>query len=308
MQKKYKYNIILLALLLLLVIVFSYTSPFFLKWYNFKNILDQSTINIIVGIGMTFVICTAGIDLSVGSIAAFCGVIVALSMHAGIPIYLSILAAILIGALAGFINGYITSVIKVNPFIVTIATMSIWHALTLIFTKSTPIYGFTGSFTMLGTGSLKSIPITVIICIVVIVLGVTLFSKTKFGYYSAAIGNNEEALRRTGVSINYYKIMIYVLSGMTAAIAGLIITSKLNCADPTAGNMLEMDVIATVILGGTSINGGKGTIIGTVIAGLFMSVLKNGLTINAIPPYYQQLVVGLIIIFAVITSDKFFKE
>ncbi len=308
MPKKYKSNIILLVILLILVIIFSNTSTYFLKWYNFKNILDQSTINIIVGIGMTFVICTAGIDLSVGSIAAFCGVVAALSMHAGIPISLSMIAAVLIGALAGFVNGYITSVIKVNPFIVTIATMSIWRALTLIFTKSTPIYGFPSSFTILGTGSFRAIPLTVVVCIIVIVLGGTLFNKTKLGYYSAAIGNNEEALRRTGISINYYKIMIYVLSGMTAAIAGLIITSKLNCADPTAGNMLEMDVIATVILGGTSINGGKGTIIGTVIAGLFMSVLKNGLTINAIPPYYQQLVVGLIIIFAVITSDKFFKE
>jgi len=308
MPKKYKYNIILLVMLLILIVVFSNTSPFFLKLYNFKNILDQSTINIIVGIGMTFVICSAGIDLSVGSIAAFCGVIAAFFLHAGISVPLSMLAAILIGAFSGFINGYIISVIKVNPFIVTIATMSIWRALTLIFTKSTPIYGFSSGFTMLGTGSFRLLPLTVVICIIVIVLGWILFNKTKLGYYSAAIGNNEEALRRTGVSNNYYKTIIYVLSGITAAIAGLIITSKLNCADPTAGNMLEMDVIATVILGGTSINGGKGTIIGTVISGLFMSVLKNGLTINAIPPYYQQLLVGLIIIFAVITSDKFFKN
>ncbi|MDU1321784.1 MAG: ABC transporter permease [Clostridium botulinum] len=308
MFKKYKSNFMLIIMLLTLIIMFSTTNTFFFKWYNFKNILDQSTLNIIIGIGMTFVICTAGMDLSVGSIAAFSGVILALSVHSGIHLGFSIILALLVGSIIGFLNGLLISKIKINPFIVTLSSLSIWRALTLIFTKSSPIYGFPKRFTFIGTGSFMGIPITVILCSFVMIIGIITFKNTKLGYYALALGSNEEALRRTGVCTNFYKILIYTISGFLSALAGIILTSKLNCADPLAANMMEMDVIATVILGGTSIKGGKGTILGTLIAGLLLSVLRNGLTLNGIAPYYQQLLVGLIIIIAVILSEKCFTK
>lgn len=303
-MKNNKALLLLMLVLIVLIIIFSLTTEYFLTLYNFKNILSQSVINIILGIGMTFVICTAGIDLSVGSVAAFSSVILALALKMNMPVIIAILLGILAGGFAGFINGYLISILKVNHFITTLATMSIWRAMTLILTKSSPIYGFPESFTKIGIGSIGNIPIAVIICTCIVLIGYILFSKTKLGYYCMALGSNEEALKRTGVSVEFYKTTIYIICAITAAIAGLIMSSKLNCADPLAGTMMEMEAITIVILGGTSIKGGKATILGTVVAGLLMSVLKNGLTLNSIATYYQQLITGIILILAVVTSEK----
>lgn len=306
-----KHNKSLFLLILGLGIIvgfFSFTTPYFFKIYNFKNILDQSVINILLGIGMTYVICSAGIDLSIGSVAAFTSVIFAMSIKSNIPLYISILLALLVGVSIGFLNGYLVSVLKINHFISTLASMSIWRGLTLIVTKSNPIYGFPYSFTKIGTSSIGYIPITVIICSVIICISHFLFSRTKFGHYTMALGSNEEALRRAGIKVDFYKISIYIFCSLTAAITGLILAAKLNCADPLIGNMMEMDAIAIVILGGTNINGGKGSIVGTVIAGLLLTVLKNGLILNGVPSYYQQLITGIIIICAVISSEKILNE
>ena len=299
-----KQQIFLIAILIFSCIVLSFTSPFFLTWKNFVNILNQSSLNIIVAIGMCFVICSKGIDLSVGSTAALSGAVMALLLKQEFSVSFSIGIGFLTGGIVGVFNGVLISKIKLNPFIVTLASMSVMRAFTLIITKAIPIYGFPKSFSWFGSGFVGAIPVPVIITVIISLVGLFLLNSTKFGYYALALGGNEEALRRNGVFIKFYKILIYGFSGFTAAVAGLVLAARLNCADPLAGSMMELDVIATVILGGTSINGGKGTIIGTVAAGIFLAVIKNGLTINSIPSYYQQLAIGLIILLAVIVSER----
>ena len=299
-----KQQIFLIGILIFSCIVLSLTSPFFLTWKNIVNILNQSSLNIIVAIGMCFVICSKGIDLSVGSTAALSGAVMALLLKQDFSVAFSISMGFLTGVAVGVFNGALISEIKLNPFIVTLASMSVMRALTLIITKSIPIYGFPKSFLLFGSGFLYSIPVPVIITIVISLVGLFLLNATKFGYYTLALGGNEEALRRNGVFVKLYKILIYGFSGFTAGVAGLILTARLNSADPLAGSMMELDVIATVILGGTSINGGRGTIVGTVAAGIFLAVIRNGLTINNIPSYYQQLAVGMIILLAVIISER----
>ncbi|WP_293397964.1 ABC transporter permease [Peptoclostridium sp.] len=298
------HQLLLMVVLVAAVAGLSISSPFFLKWDNMRNILDQSVINIIIGAGMTYVISSGGIDLSVGAAAAVCGVIIALLLKAGLPVFPAAAAGLLAGALLGGANGLMVSRLKVNPFIVTLASMSVFRGLTLILTKSIPIYSFPTEFTWLGSGSVIGMPVPVIITLAVVALAWTTIRRTRLGYYTMAIGGNEEALRRTGVSVDYYKTAIYMISGFTAALAGLIVTARLNSADPLAGYMYELDAIATVILGGTSIKGGHGSMAGTVIAGLFLSVVRNGLTINGIASYCQQLLVGLIILFAVVISER----
>ncbi len=303
-KKKYLPQIILFVLLIISLVVISFTSPYFLKWYNIKNILDQSAINILLGVSMTLVICSGGLDLSVGSIAALSSVVMALAIHSGFSLEISIFICILVGTICGLINGYIISCININPFIVTISTLWIYRALTLVLTNSSPIYGFPNEFSVIGSGSFMGLPISFIITLGVVIFGTVLFHKTKYGKYMIAFGCAEASLKRVGVSVNLYKISVYVFSGILAAVTGIILTSKLNCADPLAGYMLEMEVISIVILGGTSIKGGRASIVGTLIAGLLMGMLRNGLIMNGIASYYQQLLVGLILIFAVILSER----
>lgn len=308
MIKRHRALYLLIVVTLIIFTFFSLTTPYFFQTYNFKNILDQSVENIILGIGMTFVICGGGIDLSIGSVAAFTSAIFAIAIKRDISLYSSIIAAMLMGGIIGLFNGYLISKWKINHFIVTLASMSIWRGLTLIVTKSNPIYGFPSNFTKIGISSFGYIPATVIICGIIVLLSYILFAKTRFGHYAMALGSNEEALRRTGVLVDYYKISIYIFSSLMATIVGLILAAKLNCADPLIGSTMEMDAIAVVILGGTSIKGGKGSIIGTIVAGLLLTILKNGLTLNGVPSYYQQLITGIIIIFAVISSEKILIE
>lgn len=290
---------LLIPVLVMLVAVLALSSPFFLKWDNIRNILDQSTLNIIVGTGMTFAICAGGFDLSVGAVAALAGVIMALSMHAGAPVAFAVGAGVVLGLLAGLLNGGLVAFLRINPFIATLASMSVFRGLTLILTGGIPIYGFPPGFTWLGSGSVFHLPVPVILTAVVALAGFIILNKTKAGYYTLSLGGNEEALRRCGISTRLVKVVVYVLCGLSAALAGLVLTARLNSADPLAGYMMELDVIATVILGGTSIKGGRGTVGGTVLAGLLLAVIRNGLTIHGIASYYQQLALGLIILCAV---------
>ncbi|KNF09273.1 ribose transport system permease protein RbsC [Gottschalkia purinilytica] len=176
--------------------------------------------------------------------------------------------------------------------------------MTLVITNSKPIYGFSNQFIKIGTGNIYDLPISFVIATVVMFLGYILFNKTIYGNYTIALGCSEESLRRSGVAVNLYKTSIYVFSGIISSMAGILLTSKLNCADPLSGYMLEMEVIAIVILGGTSIKGGRASIMGTLIAGILMGMLRNGLIMNGIASYYQQLLVGVILIVAVILSEK----
>lgn len=296
-------KLLLLLVLAILVAALSLSSPFFFKWDNIRNILDQSTLNIIVGTGMTFIICAGGVDLSVGAVAALTGAVMALAMHWGLAFPFAVGLGIFLGFVAGLLNGGLSAVLRINPFIATLATMSVFRGLTLILTGGSPVYGFPDGFTWFGSGTFAFLPSPVVLTVVVVFVGYILLNKTKMGYYTLALGGNEEALRRSGVNTGIYKAFVYSLGGISAALAGLVLTARLNSADPLAGYMLELDAIATVILGGTSMKGGKGTVGGTVIAGLLLAVVRNGLIIHGIASYYQQLAIGIIIILAVAVPE-----
>jgi ribose/xylose/arabinose/galactoside ABC-type transport system permease subunit len=264
------------------------------------NILEQSSINAIIAVGMTFVIITAGIDLSVGSILAFSGVVLASTLEAGVPLPLALAAGLAIGSLCGLVNGTLVSFGKLPPFIVTLGMMSIARGAALLFTSGRPISGFGESFRWLATGKLLFIPMPFIIMILIYIAAHILLTRTKFGRYTYAIGGNEEATRLSGVNVRFHKTMVYVLSGLTSAFAAILLTARLNSAQPIAGIMYELDAIAATVIGGTSLMGGEGTLGGTLIGALIMGVLRNGLNILGVSSFLQQIIIGSVIILAVL--------
>ena len=296
-------QLFLLGIMILLVIFLSIKSPYFLTWNNLRNILDHTSTQLIMAIGMTFVISSGGIDLSVGSIVALTGICIGLMLKGGVSVVLSSIIGVLIGGILGAINGVIISKLKIAPFIVTIGSMSLFRGISLVITEGMPIYGFHPQIKYFGKGDLGKMNPPTILGIFMAILSVFLLKYTKWGQYSLALGGNEEALRRVGVSVNFYKTTIYIFSGLMAGLAGLIYISRLNAAEPNAGFMLESDIIAAVILGGTSMKGGKASIGGTVIACLLLGVVRNGLTLLSISSYYQQLFIGAIIIISVSISE-----
>lgn len=296
-------QILLTAVLIVMIIALSLSSEFFLTWKNFRNIFDQCSVYLLMSIGMTFVIASGGIDLSVGSVAGMSGVIMAVLMKAGMPVLPAVLLGILAGVLTGVINGALISYLKLFPFITTLATMTITRGIALVLTGGVSIYGFAQSFKWWGTGSIGPINPPITISLLFTVIAAIVMNRTLWGKYSLAIGSNAEALRRSGVNVKWYRISIYAVSAFCAAVAGLIMTARLNSAAPLAGSGYEMDAIAAVVLGGGSLNGGSGAIIGTFIACFTLSVLRNGLTMLAIPTYYQQLITGVIILAAIIIAE-----
>ncbi|MEW5921748.1 MAG: ABC transporter permease [Bacillota bacterium] len=296
-------QLLLILVMLIMVIFLSVASPFFLTWDNFRNVFDHSSLYIILALGMTFVISSGGVDLSVGAVAALSGVCMAVAMQNGLGVGTSILIGLAAGGLVGAANGSIISLFKINPFIVTLGFMSLARGLALIITGGIPIYGFPRAFTWWGSGHIGPLNPPMLLAAFMAALAALVLNMSRFGYYTLALGGNEEALRRSGVSIHLYKIMVYLLCGVTAALGGLIVTARLNTAEPLAGWMLEMDSIAAVVLGGTSMKGGRGSIAGTLIACLLLGILRNGLVILSIPAYYQQLLIGMIILSAVIFAE-----
>jgi len=304
-----KFSQILLGLVLFTtVFLLSLASPFFMTWDNWRNILDQSALQVIIAVGMTFVICTGGIDLSVGSVTALSGVCMAAAMHAGVSVEMAVFGGIVAGAFVGMSNGLLVSRLNLNPFIVTLGTMAVARGVALIITKGIPIYGFSREFTWWGNGHIGPLNPPMLTAVFIALLGALVLNKTKLGYYTLALGGNEEALRRSGVAYKLYKLIVYTICGITAAIGGLVVTARLNTAEPLAGSMFELDAIAAVVLGGTDMKGGRGSITGTVTACLLLGVLRNGLTILSIPSYYQQLAIGVIILVAIIISELRLKN
>lgn len=287
-----------------LSLFFSWLSPHFLTGENFVTILDQSSINIVVAVGMTLVIASAGIDLSVGANVAVCGIVMASLIKAGFGVLPTIAAALLTGALLGLLNALLVVKLEVNPFMATLAMMSLVGGGALIVTQGIPIYGFSADFSWIGRGKVGGLPVSALICTAVVATGGFLARCTRLGIYAAALGGNEEALRRNGAATRLYKTVLYVVCGMCAALASVILTSKLNSAEPLAGTMVEMNAIATVVLGGTKIRGGAPRIVGTLFAGILMGVVKNGLVLVGISSYYQQFVTGFIILAAMVISER----
>ena len=294
--------------LVLLITVVSILSPSFLSTKNIFNILRQTSVNAIIAAGMTFVILTGGIDLSVGSILAISGAICATLLASGQSIIVGVLAAIAIGALVGFLNGFIISKGKLQPFIATLATMTVLRGLTLVFTDGKPITlgssDLAINFGKIGGGVIFGIPTPAIIMLVIFVLCAYILNNTKMGRYTYALGSNEEATKLSGLNTDKIKIWVYTISGILSAVAGIIITSRLYSAQPTAGTGYELDAIAAVVLGGTSLTGGKGKISGTIIGALIIGVLSNALNILDVSSYYQMMVKGAVILLAVLLDRK----
>jgi len=295
-------------ILLIIVALLSLLSERFLTINNILTVALQTSIIALAGIGMTFTIITGGIDLSVGSVAALCGALAAgLAVRNQIGTYPAIAVALLAGAFVGAINGALIVWGRIPPFVATLAMLAAARGLTLVYTQGRPIAGLDERFVFWGTGELLGIPIPVIVLVVVAILAYLLLSKTAFGLHVYAVGGGEETARLAGIKINRVKLGVYVISGLCAGLAGVILTARLWSAQPNSGVLLELDAIAAAVLGGTSLAGGTGGIGGTIAGAFIIGALSNGLNLLEIPSYNQQVVKGLVFISAVLL-DYFLKR
>lgn len=282
--------------------LFAFLSPHFWSLGNLRSIAEQSSINLIAAVGMTFVVASAGIDLSSGAVVALSGVVMALSLREGWGVGVTIGLGLGTGALIGLANALLVVRARITPFMATLTTMNLIAGATLILTQGIPIYGFSARFAWLGRGSVAGVPVSAAAAAAFTVIG-ALALRTRLGVYALALGGNEEALRRSGVPADLYKGALYMFSGICASAASVIMTAKLNSAEPLAGTMMEMNAIATVVLGGTRLQGGFASITGTLLAGLLLGVIRNGLVLIGVSSYYQQFVTGAILLTAVLFSE-----
>lgn len=294
--------------LIIFSIIISFLSDRFMTGSNIFNIFRQTSINAIIAVGMTFVILTGGIDLSVGSTFAFSGAIAAFLVGSGYNPFIAMLAALVVGAGVGVANGVVITKGKLQPFIVTLATMTIIRGVTLVFTDGKPISaGYEKNaeiFSKIGNGYTFGVPNPILIMFLIVALGYFILRHTTIGRYVYAIGGNEEAAKLSGINVHRIKIFVYGISGLLAALAGIIITARLSSAPPTAGTGYELDAIAAVVLGGTSLAGGIGSILGTIVGALIIGILNNALNLLDVTSYYQLLVKGLVILVAVLLDRK----
>ena len=286
--------------LLIIVITFSFLSPVFFTVPNLLNILQQSSINGIIALGMTLVIISGGIDLSVGPTAALSAVLGATLMVSGVPIPLAIMATLGVGALCGVFSGMLVAYAGLQPFIVTLGGLSLFRALALIFTNGNPIFGIPMEFRSVINSTVFGVPAPIVIVIAIAAILWVVMNKTPLGEYILAVGGNEEAARVAGVPVKRTKVTVFVISGVLASLASLILIGRLGAAEPTMGNLWELDAIAAAAIGGASLMGGKGSVIGTLIGAVILGSLRNGLTLLNIQAFYQLLATGLIIIIAML--------
>ena len=293
-----------LASLIILALLLWWAEPVFMSGQNLLNVARQASLTAILATGMTFVILTGGIDLSVGSIVALSSVCGGLLMwEFGWGMWPAVLVMVLVGALCGLINGTIVTLGRIPPFIVTLGTMQIFRGAALQLTDGKPIFDLTSihpNFAIWGTGDLVGIPSPVIITLVVFLIGFLVLRYTRLGLYTYAIGGNEQATRFSGVQINRYKLGVYGLMGATAGVAAVMWSSRLNSTQPTVATGEELNAIAAVVIGGTSLFGGEGSVVGTLIGALLMAVIRNGLTLLHVPSFYQQMVIGAVVVLAVL--------
>ena len=282
---------------------FSIASSNFLNYTNVTAILFSTVVIGTLALGTTFVIITGGIDLSLGTGMALCAVISGvLVVNAGVPVPIGVLGTVLFGGLIGLINGVNVSLLKIPPFIATLAMMLVAQGLALVISKSTPIYFLDApGYTQISTGHLLGInfPNAVLVLAVLVVVSAVILNKTVLGRYTYSIGSNEEATALSGINTRRWKIIIYTLAGLFIGMAGVMISARLGSAQPGTGTGYELQAIAAVVIGGTSLSGGKGSIVGTVIGALIISVLNNGLQIMSIPQEWQNVILGIVILVAV---------
>lgn len=289
---------------IVLGLALSLLSDEFLTVSNLLNLLRQVSINAIIACGMTLVILTGGIDLSVGSVLAFTGAVMAGLASGGMPWPLALLASLALGAALGLFNGVVITRGNVAPFVATLATMAIARGLTLVYTGGRPITGLPDALRSLGTGYVWRIPTPVIVMVLVFVLVHIMLVYTPFGRFIYAVGSNEEAARFAGIPVARVKLLTYVLTGLASALAGAILTGRLNSAQPTAGAGFELDAIAAVVIGGTSLAGGHGSVLGTAVGAVIIGILKNGLNLLNVSSFYQQVAQGVVILLAVLMDRR----
>jgi ribose transport system permease protein len=288
--------------LIIMVIVFASLSDVFLTQRNLINILQQSSINSCIAIGMTLVIISGGIDLSVGPAAALSAVLAGTLLMAGYPVPVIIITALAIGLSCGFLNGTLIAYAGLQPFIVTLGTLSLFRALALIYTGGNPVLGLPNEFRRIFSSQLLGLPVPVIIVGVLAVMATVLLKKTPLGEYILAVGGNEEAARVSGVPIERTKVLTYMMSGGLASLAAVILIARLGAAEPTLGNLWELEAIAASAIGGASLMGGKGSIFGTILGAIVLGAMRNGLTLLNVQAFYQLLATGIIIILAMLVD------
>lgn len=297
--------------LLIMCVALSFLSDRFLTPENGWNVMRQISVNIVISVGMTLVILTGGIDLSVGSILALAGAVTAvmlkfgaeiesLNVYLGFTLLGALLGGTLVGAFLGWFNGLTITRFKVPPFVATLAMLTIARGLTMLLTGGFPITGFSNEMAFIGTGWFLGVPMPVWISAVVVFLAVVLTKKTRLGRHIYAVGGNETAAELSGLKIKRIKLIVYTIAGALAGIGGILVTSRLDSAQPNAGTGFELDSIAAVVIGGTSLSGGKGTILGTVQGALIIGILNNGLVLLNVSPFWQQVIKGLVILLAVV--------
>jgi ribose/xylose/arabinose/galactoside ABC-type transport system permease subunit len=304
-----RYGIIFV--LVMMVVALAILTPwlrgeqYFLTKRNLLQVALQASINAVIAVGMTFIITSGGIDLSVGSMAGFAGVVTAIALRDhGVGYIGGFLVAVGTGAVCGLFNGILVTRVNLQPFIATLGTMGIFRGLALVASDGRPIYGFNRRFVETFSGeTFFDIPKPVIVAALVAVAGWLVLTQTRFGKYTIAIGGNEETTSLAGIPIHRYKLGIYALGGFLTGTAAALLTARLSSADPIAGNLFELDAIAATVMGGTSLTGGEGTILGTVVGALIISLVRNGMNILNVPSFWQQFVIGSVIILAVMLDQ-----
>jgi len=289
---------------LLLCGIIAFVTPRFLTISNLTNVLTQVSVNAIIAVGMTFVILNNGIDLSVGSILALSGAVAAYLMKSTGNIVLSIFAALAIGTIIGALNGFLITKGKLQAFIATLATMTLLRGVTYVFTNGNPISGLNTNFTFLANNKIIGIPLPIAFMVIILAIAFYMLNQTRFGRYVYALGGSEDSARLSGISTDKIRMIVYAISGFTAAVSAIIVTSRIGSASPNAGTGFELDAIAAVVLGGTSLSGGEGSIVGTIIGALIIGVLNNGLNLMNVNPFYQSIVKGAVILLAVLLDKK----
>jgi ribose transport system permease protein len=288
--------------LLILCIGLWIATPHFVTVSNLVNVVQQSTIIGVIAVGMTFVIISGGIDLSVGSLVAVAGITFGTLAQANVPLPLAAAGALIAGTLCGAVNGALITIGRLPPFIATLGMMSVARGIALMLSDGRPISGFPAGFRALATGTVAGIPLPVIIMLALYGAAHFVLTRVRLGRYTYAIGGNEEATALSGVNVRAYKTMVYCISGFVSALASLLLVARLNSAQPIAGISYELDAIAAVVIGGSSLLGGSGSVVGTLIGALIMSVLRNGLNLLGVSSYLQQVAIGTVIVVAVLVD------
>ena len=300
-----KYGIV--VVLIVLIVFFSVTSKQFLAVSNIINILRQVAVVGIMSVGMTMVLITGGIDLSVGSVAGVACVSTALLMNKGLPWAAAVLLVLIVSCALGGINGFCINALSIPPLITTLGMMTALRGTAYLLTGGLPVFGFPKDILFLGKGSVAGIPVPVIIMAVIFVIGILFMDKTRYGVYIYGVGGNEEATRLSGINVKKIKYLVYMASATLAGLAGIVLLARVNSGQPKAGDGYEMDVITAVVLGGVSISGGEGSMPFVIIGVLFMGVLSNGMVMLNIQDYTQQVVKGIALLLAV-AFDRYMQN